>query len=685
MKKLLLDPLFLAGLLLRLVLIGLALPAAAMQWYVPFMNVSTHSFSTDPWTAWLASGGTPIAFPYGYAMWLCFLPLTLICKGLGMPLLYGYAGTLLCVDFIMLNLLGRMIPGRVRLLLSVYWFSPIVIVATYLLGLNDLIPVTLLVLSLHHFRRHRLALSGFVFIAAISAKASMVIALPFFIIYFAHNLAYRRFLPRFVAGIALGGVLLLVPYLALSHSAVMMLLSNPETGKVFRLTMDLGPTFSIYLVPLVYILVLYAAWRVKRMNFDLFQAMLGLGFMAVVLMTPASPGWFIWLTPLLLTYQAMGDRVATMLAWLFSILYVISSMLELAPGTIVVGGVFFDASRLLADHFGRRFPSLFYTAMVAIGAVLAVRIWRQTVSRNDFFRLSRKPFVLGIAGDSGAGKDTFADAIEGLFGQHSVTMLTGDDYHLWDRQRPMWQVMTHLNPVANDLDRFASDLVSLIDGKPVQSTHYDHQTGRMSRPRAIRSNDFIIASGLHALYLPIARRCYDLSIYLDIDEDLRRYFKMRRDVTVRGHSVAQVEASFLRREPDAARFIRPQALEADLILSLQPIHPRMLEDIRVEQTLPFKLVVQSRHGLSSISLTRALVGVCGLHVDEIPARDGSRIAFAIEGDTSAADIEMAARMICPRIFEFLDTVPVWQDGMMGLMQLVTLSHINQALTERFIW
>ena len=48
--------------------------------------------------------------------------------------------------------------------------------------------------------------------------------------------------------------------------------------------------------------------------------------------------------------------------------------------------------------------------------------------------MTRRPFVIGISGDSGSGKDTFANSIEGLFGKHSVTKLSGDDYHLWDRK-----------------------------------------------------------------------------------------------------------------------------------------------------------------------------------------------------------------------------------------------------------
>lgn len=681
MKTLFWDPLFLVGLAIRLGLITFIAPAPVTDWYGPFLNVSTSTFSLDPWEVWLSQGGEYAAFPYGYVMWLLFLPLTLICKVTAIPVAYGYGVTLLVADIALLLLLRKMLPDRDRLLLAVYWLSPIVIVASYLLGFNDLVPVLFLVVSLYYVRQTRLLLAGVACVAAISAKLSMVLAVPFFLIYLLHNRAFRQFLPRFIKGMLLSAGGILLPFILFSNAGLSMLLSNPEMGKIYRLAANVGGNVTIYIVPLVYLLMLYATWRVRRLNFELFNAMLGIAFLLVVLMTPASPGWFIWAIPLLVRYQVTSDHFATFLVALFSVLYVFSSLLMSLPSGALLEPLQAWGALTLLPQLG----SVVHTSMVAAGIILAVRIWRETVSRNDFFRLSRKPFVLGVAGDSGAGKDTFSDAIKGLFGSHSVTTLSGDDYHLWDRQKPIWQVMTHLNPMANDLEGFANDLVSLTDGKSIRSRHYDHQTGRMSRPFVIKSNDIIIASGLHALYLPILRECYNLSVYLDIDEDLRRHFKLTRDVRQRGHTVERVLASFERREPDSRRFIRPQASHADLVLSLQPIHPRILEDADGRHPLRFKLVVRSRHGLNELSLARVLIGVCGLHVDMVSNEDSAEVELTIEGETSGQDIALAAQMICPSIFEFLDIQPKWHDGVFGLMQLITLSHIKQALTKRFIW
>lgn len=680
MKTTFLNPLFLLGLVIRLLLVMLVLPTPVSQWYVPFLDVSTSHFSLDPWRVWLEQGGTPAAFPYGYVMWLAFLPASVLCKLTGIPVLFGYGATLIAADIGLLALLRTMLDATNRLLLATYWLSPIVIVASYVFGFNDLLPVLFLTLSLYFVRHARLAWAGAVCMAAISAKLSMVIALPFFIIYLLHNRPIRHHLQYFVRGLIAGAVLTILPFL-FSGAGVAMLFTNPEMGKIYRLAFSLDGSL-IYLVPFVYLLMLYATWRIRRINFELFNALMGIAFLLVVLMTPASPGWFIWALPLLVTYQASTDRVGIVLTSLFSVLYVFGSFL-LSHGAVGTLVVLDDAWLVLPGT--RVLTSLVHTAMVAAGIVLAVRIWRENVSRNDYFRLSRKPFVIGIAGDSGAGKDTFSDSIKGLFGAHSVATLSGDDYHLWDRQKPMWQVMTHLNPMANDLEGFANDLVTLTDGKSINARHYNHATGRMSRPFVTRSNDFIIASGLHALYLPILRDVYNLSVYLDIDEGLRRHFKIERDVHKRGHTLEKVLTSFQRREPDSARFIRPQANHADLVFSLQPIHPRMLDELKSRTELRFKLAVRSRHGLNELSLTRVLVGVCGLHVDMEVSKDGYDVELTIEGETSAQDIEMAARMVSPRIFDFLDIKPDWKDGVMGLMQLITLSHINQALTKRFIW
>lgn len=683
MKKIYTHPLFSLGLVLRLLLIFFFIPATVSTWYVPFMENSLSTVSFKPWATWLSSGGDPAAFPYGYAMWAYFSPLMYVFKLIAAPLNYGYEFALLVADFGLLATLNSLTPNRQKLLLSVYWFSPIVIVSTYIFGLNDLVPALLLTLSIYFVNQTRFAHAGFVFAAAISAKLSMVVALPFFCIYLYNNKALRQHASKFLIGFVVSALILGLPFLW-SPDAIQMLFGNPEMGKVFRLSLQLGDGINIYIVPLIYLTMIYMAWRVHRMSFEVFQATLGIAFLLIILMTPISPGWFIWVIPFLVMYQSMSDRIGIYLVTFFSIIYTLNALL-FTPVAL------FDGFRLvlikgihLPQILEAQLGSLLQTMMIASGLILAIRIWREAITRNDFFRLSRKPFSVGIAGDSAVGKDTFADSLTSLFGSHSVAKISGDDYHLWDRQRPMWQVMTHLNPMANDLEGFSNDLIRLVDRKSIQAKHYDHESGKMGKPNLIKANDFIIASGLHALYLPILRDCYDLKIFLELDDSLRRHFKIIRDTKQRGHSVEKVLQSFDKRAIDSERFIQPQASHADLIFRLEPIHPSLLQGGNTERAIPLKLIVKSVRGFNELSLIRILIGVCGLHVDMNMTDDNSEVLLVIEGETTDEDIKMAADILCPKVLEFLDGEPKWQSGIIGLMQLITLSHISQALTRRFI-
>ena len=684
MKALIQSRYFYFGLAVKIIVIFLVSPTAMTDLYVPFLENSVASGSLDPWANWLTNSGSFLAFPYGYSMWLTLLPFALLSEMFGLPVEYGYSLTLLLCDFVLLCVLNQLLAGRQRLVLFAYWLSPVVVLATFGLGLNDVIPSVYLMIGILFLKLQRLRLTGIFFALAISAKLSMLIVFPFVILYLYNNKPLRQLLYEFGIGFIAAFALLGLPFLW-SSSGMIMLFKNPEMSDILSLSFEVSQGAVIYILPILFAGILYFIWRVRRLNFDLFMAIGGIVFLVVVILMPAASGWFVWTIPFLVFYQAMSGRISILIIAVFSALFVLGTLFK--EKFYLINGNILDLSTSLAESnfFGsEKILPLIDTGIFAIGIILAARMWREAINDNEFFRKSRKPFVIGIAGDSGAGKDTFADAISGLFGDHSIASLSGDDYHLWDRHKPMWQVMTHLNPMANDLERFSRDLVSLTDGKPIMARYYDHVTGKMSKHLKTDSNDFIIASGLHALYLPRLRDCYNLKIYLDIDEGLRRYFKIERDVGVRGHSIERVLESLEIRESDSNRFIRSQKRHADLVLSLQPIRDQNLNDPISDVSTQLKLVATTCNGVSEQSLNRVLVGLCGLHVDMMVSSDGSEISMTIEGEVSKEDIGMAAKVICPNIFEFFDIKPKWCDGVLGVMQLIAVSHINQVLTKRFI-
>jgi phosphoribulokinase len=63
------------------------------------------------------------------------------------------------------------------------------------------------------------------------------------------------------------------------------------------------------------------------------------------------------------------------------------------------------------------------------------------------------------------------------------------------------------------------------------------------------------------------RECYDVLVFLDPPEDLRRRWKVQRDCSRRGYTTDQVLEELDHREADAEAYVRPQRRHADIVVS----------------------------------------------------------------------------------------------------------------------
>ena len=671
---------FWVGIGLRILFLASFEPIAIVNWFGPFMSETSANITIDPWNQWASIGGNLDAFPYGYIMWFVFMPLTALGNLLGTDPALAYLATIFIADLCFLGALIKLLPDRKSFVIKCYWLSPVIIVSSYALGLNDIVPAALLIMAISFLRKNKFVPSSIFLVSAVSAKLSMLAALPFFLLYIYNNRSHRHHLAGFIAGITLCSFILGFPFL-MSEAAVAMLFGNPEMGKIFYLALSLGNDVVAYIVPLIYLSLLYMGWRVRPLNFDLFIILIGVSFLVIVLLTPASPGWFIWSLPFLVLYQARGDRIAIVLTAFLSLGYSAHVLLVTPLQFSSYASEIFSNTSLAGIMINPLVIKLLQTSILFTGGLIIIRMWREEITRSDFFRFNKQPIIIGIAGDSGSGKDTLANALVQIIGSHSAVTLSGDDYHRWDRHGSMWQVMTHINPMANDLQSFSNDLFKLRDGKTIKQRHYDHVTGKMTKPIAIKSNQFILASGLHMLSLPLVRSICDLKIFLDIDEDLRRFFKIRRDVYERGHTIEKVLASLEARQADSAKFICPQSNHAEIVMSLKPLNIDILNSSNKSEIPRFKLAVTIRNSYNEISLQRVLVGICGLHVDLVSNNDGSETTLTIEGDSKSEDMAQAAVLLSPETLGYLDETPEWEDGMLGIMQIIVFAQISQLITK----
>lgn len=63
--------------------------------------------------------------------------------------------------------------------------------------------------------------------------------------------------------------------------------------------------------------------------------------------------------------------------------------------------------------------------------------------------MRKRPIILGIVGDSAAGKTTTTSGLVKLLGPHRVTHICTDDYHKYDRRERAALGITALHPDCN--------------------------------------------------------------------------------------------------------------------------------------------------------------------------------------------------------------------------------------------
>lgn len=184
--------------------------------------------------------------------------------------------------------------------------------------------------------------------------------------------------------------------------------------------------------------------------------------------------------------------------------------------------------------------------------------------------MSHRPIILGIVGDSAAGKTTLTKGIAQILGPENVTIICTDDYHRYDRKQRAEIGLTALHPDCNYMDIMEQHLSLLRTGQPILKPIYSHSTGTFEPPEYIKPNKFIVVEGLLGYSTRGARDCYDVKVYLAPPETLRSQWKVKRDTLKRGYTEEQVLEELQKREPDSDQFIRPQRQWADAVVSFYP-------------------------------------------------------------------------------------------------------------------
>ena len=119
-----------------------------------------------------------------------------------------------------------------------------------------------------------------------------------------------------------------------------------------------------------------------------------------------------------------------------------------------------------------------------------------------------RPILLGVVGDSAAGKTTITRGLVRLLGEENVTHVGSDDYHRYDRQQRAERQITPLNPDCNYMDIMEQDFANIRAGRCILKPVYRHQDGTFGPPVYVQPQRFTVIEGLLGYH---TRPCATLS------------------------------------------------------------------------------------------------------------------------------------------------------------------------------
>merc|ERR1719181_1813309 len=204
-------------------------------------------------------------------------------------------------------------------------------------------------------------------------------------------------------------------------------------------------------------------------------------------------------------------------------------------------------------------------------------------------QMAANPVVIGIAADSGCGKSTFMRRMTSIFGGESklldigretntlvsdmTTVICLDDYHKYDRtgrksNDEFPEGITALHKDCQDWDKMAADVTDLKSGKTVEKPIYNHITGALDPYETVSPTPIVIFEGLHPMVDERVMEALDLTVYLDITDEVKFAWKAQRDIAERGATMEEVQAAIDDRKPDFTAYVEPQKAEADIIVQV---------------------------------------------------------------------------------------------------------------------
>ena len=122
---------------------------------------------------------------------------------------------------------------------------------------------------------------------------------------------------------------------------------------------------------------------------------------------------------------------------------------------------------------------------------------------------------------------------------------------------------------------------------------------------------------------------------------------------------------------------------SDIVFSLVPINADLVDaDYSLDSNLKVRTII--KNGVYYDELVRVLIGVCGLQVNIESIDEKGEVVMEISGDLAFEDVKLAVSILIPHMEELFDFNAQFNSGPKGIMQILTLIELDEALKRRRI-
>jgi uridine kinase len=641
------------GVLFKIILgifLGSTLP---VNGFILFLNYTIESSFSNPYEFYAQNERTEI-FPYPALMlYVMLLPKVLfgwINDSQAFELFLFRLPILLAdltIFFTLSTWLGR---HELKKFFFLYWLSPVLIYISYVHGQLDVVPISLLILSLSSIYRGNLISSAIFLGLSLATKTMIILTFPFIFLYlFSNSEPIYRILLFYIVAI-FSFLIINAPFL-LSSGFFEIVFNNQEQLKIFGASLTLG-SVSVFLVPLSILFLLIKGASIKRFNKDLFTMFLGFSFGIILIFVMPSKGWYYWLFPFLFYFFAKSTDRSMALVVFLQIAYFL----------------YFYSAELLEfvsfiDIMNSYFVGLTFTLLQGLLIANCVWVYQFGLSSYTKYKILYSPFMLGVGGNSGAGKSRLASSISNIFNSKNSSIVRGDDMHRWERGNAKWHQFTHLDPKANELHQEIHMLSDLKSGKKIFRREYDHTSGTFLDEKALIPKNLIIYEGLHPFYLNKQRQLFDLKIFISPDQDLLHSWKINRDINQRGKNKQDVINQINSRQKDSELFIESQSKFADVI-----IKPRSISSLQGEtKEIEYQLLIPNSIWIDQLIQELQTISTLAVKHGYI---DSTNQEILISGEINNKIIARIGDDHIPGLTQMLSAPPIWPDNSYGVVMLL---------------